>query len=103
MSNYLTLAEAARLAPGRPSANAVWRWCRKGVKSRNGETIRLTHVRAGRQIFTTSDWMDEFFAVQARADLEGLRPDRLQLAPRPKQHVNHGPEEARQYLRRQGF
>jgi hypothetical protein len=64
----LTLTQAAKAAPGRPSVNAVWRWCRKGVLSRSGENIRLQHVRVGSKIFTTATWMKEFGEQLARAD-----------------------------------
>jgi hypothetical protein len=33
---HLTLVRAAKLAPGRPSVNCVWRWCREGVKVGRG-------------------------------------------------------------------
>ena len=52
--DLITLAEAARIAPARPSTNCVWRWCRKGVLSRGGERIRLQHQRVGGIIFTTA-------------------------------------------------
>lgn len=44
-SQYITLTEVANITPGRPSTNCVWRWCRRGVKSRTGERIHLQHVR----------------------------------------------------------
>ena len=59
--NHITLAEAAKLAPGRPSACAVWRWCRIGIKSRNGQRIRLEHIRAGGRIFTSETALAAFF------------------------------------------
>ena len=40
---HLTMAQAARISPGCPSPNCVWRWCRHGVKSRSGERVRLRH------------------------------------------------------------
>lgn len=67
-NGYLTLTEAAKLAPGRPTANAIWRWCRRGVKSRGGERVRLEHIRAGGQIFTTSAWLEQFGRTLAEAD-----------------------------------
>ena len=30
--DYMTLTQAAKLAPGRPSVNCIWRWCRKGAQ-----------------------------------------------------------------------
>ena len=37
--NYITLTQAAKLAPGRPSVNCIWRWCRRGVLARSGERV----------------------------------------------------------------
>jgi hypothetical protein len=57
---HISLTEVAKIAPGRPSANCVWRWCRRGVLARNGERIRLEHVRIGGKIFTTRRWLEDF-------------------------------------------
>lgn len=65
---YLTLSEAARLAPGRPSASATWRWCRKGLRARDGSSVHLKHVRVGRMVYTTAQWLHEFFEAVAVAD-----------------------------------
>ncbi len=67
-TDYITLAQAANQSPGRPSANAVWRWCRKGIKSRAGQRIRLKHIRAGGRVFTSEQWLNEFFQAVAQAD-----------------------------------
>lgn len=67
---YITLAEATKLAPGRPSANAVWRWARKGVKSRAGPRVYLRHIRAGGRILTTAAWVEQFAHDLAAADAE---------------------------------
>ncbi|MBK9117997.1 MAG: hypothetical protein IPM18_00090 [Phycisphaerales bacterium] len=56
----ISLTEVAKVAPGRPSANCVWRWCRRGVLARSGARIRLEHVRIGGKIFTTRRWLDDF-------------------------------------------
>jgi hypothetical protein len=67
---YLTLAQAAKLAPGRPSANCIWRWCRRGVLARSGTRVCLRHIRAGGKIFTTEQWVHEFCEQLAAADVE---------------------------------
>ena len=64
----ITLTEAANIAPGRPSANCIWRWCRRGVRSRNGDRVRLQHMRIGGKIFTTARWLEEFGRALADAD-----------------------------------
>ena len=69
-NDYITLGEAAKLAPGRPSANCIWRWCRKGVLSRAGQRVRLRHVRIGGKIFTKAEWLNEFGQSLAAADAE---------------------------------
>ena len=65
---YLTLSDAAKLAPGRPSTSCLWRWCRKGVKAKSGVTVRLQHARFGGRVFTTSLWLDDFGKAVAEAD-----------------------------------
>ena len=80
---YIRLAQAAQIAPGRPSANCVWRWCRKGVLSRSGERIRLQHVRIGGKIFTTSAWIDDFGKRLAEADTEYFELDEQTIVALP--------------------
>lgn len=65
---HITLTQAANIAPGRPSSNCIWRWCRRGVRSRNGERVRLQHLRIGGKIFTTARWLEEFGRALAEAD-----------------------------------
>ncbi len=64
----LSLAEAAKIAPGRPSTNCIWRWCRKGVLARDGQRVRLKHTRIGGKIYTTAQWIEEFGQRLAEAD-----------------------------------
>ena len=80
---YISLGEAAKLAPGRPSACAVWRWCRKGIKSRSGQRIKLNHVRAGGKIFTTKAALDTFSQAVTEADQEHFDqvPNTLPVVP----------------------
>lgn len=66
--DHITLTEAANIAPGRPSTNCIWRWCRRGVLSRNGERVRLQHVRMGGMIYTTAGWLEDFGKRLAEAD-----------------------------------
>jgi len=65
---FLTLTEAANIAPGRPKTNCIWRWCRRGVLSRGGQRVRLQHVRIGGMIYTTARWLEEFGRELAEAD-----------------------------------
>ena len=68
--DYLTLAAAAKLCPGKPHCSALWRWSRHGLRARNGERVRLKHIRVGGRIFTTRPWLNGFFAAVAEADVE---------------------------------
>ena len=67
-NEHLSLSQAARMAPGQPTPNCIWRWCRRGVKARTGERIRLEHVRIGGKLFTTRRWINEFGKHLAEAD-----------------------------------
>lgn len=44
--SYLSIANAARLLPGKPSPSAVWRWVRSGV---NG--VKLPAIKVGSRFF----------------------------------------------------
>lgn len=70
IDDLITLTDAAKVAPGRPSTNCVWRWCRRGVLSRSGQRIRFNHVRVGGKLFTTAQWVGEFGKALAAADAE---------------------------------
>ena len=68
MDDYITLTQAAKLAPNRPSVNCLWRWCRKGVLARDGRRVRMEHVRIGGKLYTSAQWMAEFGQALAEAD-----------------------------------
>lgn len=74
MEKYISLSEAAALAPGRPHVASIWRWCRKGVTSRSGERIKLIHIRAGSRLFTTEENLQTFFEQIAEADAGHFDP-----------------------------
>ena len=73
IEDLMTLSQAAKVLPGRPSTNCIWRWCRRGVVARTGEHVRLQHVRMGGKLFTTARWLDEFGSRLAEADAEHFR------------------------------
>jgi hypothetical protein len=80
----LNLTEAAKLAPGRPSTNCMWRWCRKGVLARSGDRVRLQHIRMGGKLYTTSQWVQEFGRRLAEADaryFDRAAPERVSEPP----------------------
>lgn len=72
---YINFTQAAKIAPGRPSANAVWRWARKGITARNGQRIKLQHVRQGGKLFTCREWLHAFGEQLAAADNEHFDTD----------------------------
>lgn len=74
LPEYLDLTQAAQSTPGRPSTNCVWRWCRRGVLARNGQRIRLRHVRLGGRLYTRRSWLDEFGQALADADASYFGP-----------------------------
>lgn len=59
----ITLSEAAKRLPGKPSLPTLWRWCAKGVRG-----VRLAHLRLGRRIFTTVEALNEFGASCTRRE-----------------------------------
>ena len=84
LSKHLTLAQAARITPGEPSPQCLWRWCRRGVKSRAGQRVRLQHIRIGGMIYTTAKWLEEFGQRLAQADAIHFDLSEQELSiPRP--------------------
>lgn len=81
--DYITLTEAAKLAPSRPSVNCIWRWCRKGVLARNGERLRMQHVRIGGKLYTNAAWLVEFGQALAQADTEYFKLESRPVAVQP--------------------
>ena len=112
---HLTLTEAAKIAPGRPSTNCLWRWCRRGVLSRTGERVHLQHVRIGGKLFTTARWLEEFGDRLAEADASYFRLAEDDAFPPPgrsrrkvqreqfEQHRRQSIEHASQELRDEGL
>ena len=66
----ITLSQAAKLCPGRPHACSLWRWARQGIKARNGEHVRLEHIRCGGKIFTSPEALERMFAAIAERDVQ---------------------------------
>lgn len=68
LADLVTIAQAARLLPGRPHAKSVARWVWKGVAAPDGRRVRLRFVRAGRRVLTCEAWILEFLAAQTPPD-----------------------------------
>ncbi len=62
-SSALTLSQAARTLPTKPSPSTLWRWCRRGCKG-----VRLDYARVGRRIVTTPEALDCFARALAELD-----------------------------------
>lgn len=83
MEKHLSLGEACKIAPGRPSTNCVWRWCRRGVLSRTGERVYLQHVRVGGKLYTRAEWLEDFGQTLAEADAGHFRRNEDDAEPPP--------------------
>lgn len=72
MCRYLTCADAAALVPGNPTWQTVWRWARKGVKSRDGSgrRIHLEHIVVGTRILIPEGAIDGFIKAVTAADVD---------------------------------
>lgn len=53
----LTLAQAAKHLPGRPSICTIWRWRNRGIKGR-----RLESVQVGGRVYTSLEALARFAA-----------------------------------------
>ena len=105
MTDYITLNQAARQSPGKPHSATIWRWCRKGVKARNGRRITLEHVRAGGRIFTSKIALGEFFKAVAEADAAHFenRGDVTASRPRTDRQRARAIEQSEAVLQRGGL
>jgi len=56
-SEFLTLTEATKIIPGRPSVPTVWRWAVKGVHG-----VKLRSGRAGKRIVIKREWLEDFYS-----------------------------------------
>jgi hypothetical protein len=59
----LSLADAVKVTPGRPSIPTLWRWCRIGLRG-----VRLPYLRFGRRIMVERSAIDDFARRLAGAD-----------------------------------
>ncbi|MCC7388308.1 MAG: hypothetical protein IT431_06030 [Phycisphaerales bacterium] len=92
---YLSLAEAARHAPGHPSPNCIWRWCRRGVLARGGRRVYLHHLRSGGKMYTTAAWVGAFCRELTEADREYFEAKDAQAATAPPRESRYGPQARR--------
>lgn len=59
---HIPIEQVPRHVPGRPHRATVWRWITRGIR-RDGVTIRLKTIIAGRRRFTHLEWIEEFLAA----------------------------------------
>lgn len=71
----IDLSEAAKRLPNRPHTSTLWRWARKGVRSRAGGRVRLEVRRLGGKLFTTAEALDRFGRELAEADAAHFASD----------------------------
>ncbi len=80
-SDLINLTEATKRVPRnsgkRPNTSTIWRWCRRGIKSRNGNRITLAHVRVGGRIYTSDAALTDFFHAVAESDLDYFQREPL--------------------------
>jgi hypothetical protein len=55
VTEYITLAQATKLIPGRPHVATAWRWGTHGVRG-----VKLQTIRSGSKVLTTPAWVEEF-------------------------------------------
>jgi hypothetical protein len=64
----LTLGQACRLLPSKPSPTTLWRWRTSGLLV-NGRRIRLQCVKVGAAWYTTQEAFSDFLRAQTEAAL----------------------------------
>lgn len=78
----LSLEQAGKCLPGRPSRTTLWRWCRKGL---NG--VKLEYRRMGRKILTSQEALERFTLSLAAADepIQDLKATAQAMTERDRQ------------------
>lgn len=69
----LTLSDATKHLPERPHSSTIWRWCRVGLRARNGHRIHLEHQRRGGKLFTSIPSIIRFAQALTEADQDYFR------------------------------
>ena len=67
---YLSMTEAAKLIPGRPSVSTVHRWAGRGV-----DGVVLASIRAGGRRYTSMSAIDEFLSQLNTSEQQVLKAD----------------------------
>ena len=70
LSSMLSIEEVTKLLPVSKSRVTIRNWMREGRTSRSGMIIRLRHRRIGSELFTTEQWLLQFFDDLTESDLE---------------------------------
>lgn len=84
----LSLAQAARLLPSRPSPTTMWRWCTRGIRG-----VRLRSVKIGRSRMTSEEALQEF--------VSNLNPEVIS-EDSPQKHETRSPAST-EALRKRGL
>ena len=104
MFSYLSLSDAVNIVPGNPSTNVLWRWCRRGLKARNGNIVRMEHCRIGGKIYVTERAIEQFFSSLAKADTEYFEQQEQMQVPavKPDKFKDERMTETERFLREEG-
>ncbi len=95
-----TLTEATKHLPNlngrKVSANAMWRWCAKGIQG-----VHLDHVRIGRRICTSVEALNRFANALAEQAKEHLATPPEAIAPVESRRARNARPLSRRELERE--
>lgn len=98
---YLTLAEVAKLLPGRTkgervSVDTLWRWCQRGLRG-----LKLKSVLVGGTRCTTLPWLQEFIEARNQSAQTGAHePPRVRTQNQRQTASEQAAEELRKQWRK---
>jgi hypothetical protein len=88
--DLLSPDEAARKLRGRVCRQTIWRWCSKGLLTRDSRRIRLPYIRLGRQVLIDPTDLEQFIQQVTDADRrERSAPSTHNPSQRRLHHRNH--------------
>jgi len=79
----LTVKQARKVLPSRPSINTIYRWFWKGVRG-----IKLESIRVGGRIFTTKEACERFIHASSKRPTEKERFAERDAIHQAQQYLN---------------
>jgi hypothetical protein len=92
LSNFIPLADASKLLPGRPHTKTIYRWCKDGYPKGDGR-IPLSWCKVGRRIMISKDELIALIREPDNSKRSDSHKTRVSPRPTPRRHTRHDVED----------